>query len=792
MADFERSMDESLSVRELSAEHLAEDFGIRAATTRQCVGRLYEAILREGDVFLRWHQLFTRLWGPAEARLCTPLAVLGRRIGIADARPLPMLFAMQTYYSLLLALLVKRFDVLRPYEIIDPVFQWCFESKCRNLRAAIDRIGDRLECYDVLGWTRGRRATADGGDLLKLLHHSLFARAIRHHLGEYYTPDWLAAHVLDQLRFDSQKDGRLLDPACGSGTFLMAAIRRIRQRADGAVPCPAPPSVAEITRRVVGIDLNPLAVMSARANYLMAIHDLLSPGDDLCNIPVYPGDSILGLESARLSAEPFDFVAGNPPWIAWDNLPGEYRDATKPLWEQYGLFSLSGNAARHGGGKKDLSMLMLYTAADRYLKRGGRLGFVITQTLFQSKGAGDGFRRFRLGDGDPLKVLRVDDLTAIKPFEDAANWTSTILLTKGEPTEYPVPYVRWKAIDAGQDSSSVGRDSNPSRGRKRPVRNSSYETVAYFASPIDPSNPTSPWLVRPSEENGDSHEFIAAAPSDYRARLGANSGGANGVYWVEVLGAADGGVRIRNVVEKSKRPIERVECVIEPDLLYPLVRWSDLARYAALPRYHLLLVQNLERRVGMDESLLARQFPLTYAYLRHFEPLLASRAAYRRYQRGQPFYSMYNVGPYTAAEHKVIWRRMDKRLTAAVVGPIEHPLLGRRAVVPQETCVLVACESAEESHYLAAMLASKAAGRLLESHSVRSGKGFGTPSILENLPIRRFAPESRLHRELAACSREAHAIVGKEGGDAECEIETLDEVQSRIDRLAKEVFSKPN
>jgi hypothetical protein len=153
---------------------------------------------------------------------------------------------------------------------------------------------------------------------------------------------------------------------------------------------------------------------------------------------------------------------------------------------------------------------------------------------------------------------------------------------------------------------------------------------------------------------------------------------------------------------------------------------------------------------------------------------------------------MYNVGPYTAAEHKVIWRRMDKRLTAAVVGPIEHPLLGRRAVVPQETCVLVACESAEESHYLAAMLASKAAGRLLESHSVRSGKGFGTPSILENLPIRRFAPESRLHRELAACSREAHAIVGKEGGDAECEIETLDEVQSRIDRLAKEVFSKPN
>ncbi len=86
------------------------------------------------------------------------------------------------------------------------------------------------------------------------------------------------------------------------------------------------------------------------------------------------------------------------------------------------------------GGKKDLSMLMLYAAADRYLKHGGRLGFVITQTLFQTKGAGDGFRRFRLGEnGDPLKVLRVDDLTAIKPFDDTANWTSTIVLEKGLP-----------------------------------------------------------------------------------------------------------------------------------------------------------------------------------------------------------------------------------------------------------------------------------------------------------------------------------------------------------------------
>jgi hypothetical protein len=582
----------------------------------------------------------------------------------------------------------------------------------------------------------------------------------------------------------------LLDPACGSGTFLMAAIRRIR-----TLPSPALPLLDRILKSVVGIDLNPLAVMAARTNYLIAIYDLLSSKDELIEIPVSLGDSIL----SDCGHSDFDYIAGNPPWIAWDNLPDDYREATKPLWEKYGLFSLSGNAARHGGGKKDLSMLMLYAAADRYLKPGGRLGFVITQTLFQTKGAGDGFRRFRLGEnGDLLKVFRVDDLTAIKPFEDAANWTSTIVLEKGAATVYPVAYVRW---DVGQvsnlSSEKRGADCQSAQDA-RLVTNLPHEErfqkYPCTASPIDPRRPTSPWLIQPAGQTNIGCFFLTASPSDYKAHLGANSGGANGVYWVEVLGAAEGGVRIRNVIEKCKKPVERVECVIEPDLLYPILRWSDLARYSPLPRYHLLLVQNCQRRVGLEESLLKSQFPLTYAYLRQFETLLTARAAYRRYQTGQPFYSMYNVGPYTTAEHKVVWRRMDKRLTAAVAETIDHPLIGRRPIVPQETCVLIACHSAEESHYLCAMLNSEPAGRLLESHSVRQGKGFGTPSILDYLPIRRFDEECPLHQKLAGLSHEAHQLLhgaGCQTAIIKGQVGNLphEEIQAQIDRLAFAAFN---
>ena len=66
-------------------------------------------------------------------------------------------------------------------------------------------------------------------DLLKKLYHEPFPKSVRHGLGEYYTPDWLADHVLDELEYKGDPEKRLLDPSCGSGTFLVMAINRIKK-----------------------------------------------------------------------------------------------------------------------------------------------------------------------------------------------------------------------------------------------------------------------------------------------------------------------------------------------------------------------------------------------------------------------------------------------------------------------------------------------------------------------------------------------------------------------------------
>jgi hypothetical protein len=289
-----------------------------------------------------------------------------------------------------------------------------------------------------------------------------------------------------------------------------------------------------------------------------------------------------------------------------------------------------------------------------------------------------------------------------------------------------------------------------------------------------------------------------------------------------VLGEVDGGVLIRNLAGRGKRSIETVEHVIEPDLLYPLLRWGDIGRYSARPTARLLLVQDPATRSGIDESVMRAKYPRTLAYLEGFRELLASRAAYRRYQQKGPFYAMYNVGPYTVAPIKVVWRRMDRRINAVVVEscgagvspasvpaetcwggsctatpgatsqlslPLDFQAGGTpapqcRPPIPQETCVLVACESSDEAHYLCAMLNGAAVNERVAAHSVRGGKGFGTPGMFDFLPLRRYRPDDDTHVELAGLSRQSHAA-SRNNEESRADVELLAELQRHIDELAR-------
>ena len=129
-------------------------------------------------------------------------------------------------------------------------------------------------------------------DVLKLLYESVIGAETRRKLGEYYTPDWLAQRVVSEVVTDPLSQ-RVLDPACGSGTFLFHAVRRYLGAADQA-GLSVREALDGLSDRVIGMDLHPVAVTLARVTYLLAIgRERLAGGErGEVQVPVYLGDSL--------------------------------------------------------------------------------------------------------------------------------------------------------------------------------------------------------------------------------------------------------------------------------------------------------------------------------------------------------------------------------------------------------------------------------------------------------------------------------------------------------------------
>lgn len=475
---------------------------------------------------------------------------------------------------------------------------------------------------------------------------------------------------------------------------------------------------------------------------------------------------------APLVVGQFDYIVGNPPWVNWENLPEMYRKESLQLWHRYGLMPPRGMAAMMGSSKMDIAMLMTYVVADLLLKPGGQIGFVITQTVFKTAGAGQSFRRFSIpkvhSKPVPLRVVHVDDMVALKPFEGASNRTAVVILVKGKPTRYPVSYTLWlKNLKRGarftydSDLDEVIRAT---------------QCVQLIAEPVDPGDPTSPWLTARPKVVKAIRKVLGL--SDYTAHEGANTGGANGVYWVEVVyERPDGRMVVRNLVEEAKIKVDDVTEAIEPDLLYPLLRGRDVRRWHAEASAQILVPKYPgSREKAISEREMQIKYPATYGYLMRFRSNLLQRkdAVLRRaLKAGAPFYAIGAVGDYTFAPWKVVWREVANTVEAAVVGPHDG-----KATIPAHTLIFVACTSKEEAYYLCAAL---------NSTPVRMGVYayialHPDTHILDYFRIPRFNAADPVHGKLVELSWEAHRLAGGEDGEA------LREIESEIDRSAAELW----
>jgi hypothetical protein len=571
-------------------------------------------------------------------------------------------------------------------------------------------------------------APQDTEDIFAPLFDAVRAPEARKGRGEHYTPRWVVDLALDSLGVE----GRCLDVACGTGAFLVGLISRTR----GALP-------------PWGVERDLVAAQAARLNCALA---LSRPGV-WREAHIVPGDFLQG---AGGIPRDFRFVVGNPPWINWERLPDSSRAAMGQLFRDHGLYTLKGFRTILGGAKKDLAMLFWQKAAGEFLETGGKISFVVTQSLLQSKGAGEGFRSFRLPSGEPLGILRVDDLVHTAAFGSSTIRPAVVQAQKGEVTRYPVPYVVWR-LKGGR----IPRDA-PLRDARAMLDSEEMEAL-----PVDASHNLSPWMVRSPRMR----EACAAilGRSAYSAREGCNTLGANGIYWLRLIRREGDRCLVENMPGAGRKPLARHRCWIEPDLIYPLVRGRDVGRWRARASGHILLAQDPRARMGMDEGYLRSKLPLTYRFLETFRAELEARRGYRRFFPGKgPFYSMYNVGEYTVAPYKVVWPYVTGGFGAAVLGPHDDPLVGYRSCVPDCKVVMVMA-SEEEAHYLSAVLNSSPARFLVSSYTVSTQVSV---HLLEHLAVPAFDRSCNVHRDLAGFSMECHS--GPSGGSS----------QERLDELA--------
>jgi hypothetical protein len=599
------------------------------------------------------------------------------------------------------------------------------------------------------------------GDALRTAYHRLLPKQVRHALGAFFTPPWLAAYVVEAVHalLPSPLHARLIDPACGAGTFLLAALEAhvaaARTHGIGGVEL-----LQSTMARVAGLDINPVAVQAAKTNVLLfmaalarheqvalptrlqlpvELHDALAPEHPL------PG-SLAAEHLPPAFDPPFDAVIGNPPWVNWEYLPPAERARTQHLWAELGLFELRGT--QKAFSKEDVAGLFTYAAARRFLAAGGLLGFVLPQSLFKSTLNGRGFRRMHLGAaGPPLGVLAVDDLVALRPFEGASGRPAMLLLRKGEPTTPPIPYRRWRlpgsrAVPEAWDWPTVHRAVTIDHGQ---------------ATPTDPTDTASPWTDASLPET----HILArlAGPCAYRARAGMFTGGANGVYYVNLIEqAVDGMLLVRNLNSGARRAVPTVEAWIEPEFVFPLLRGREMEHWHAAGTSFVLCPHTaLSRMAAVAPETLRAQAPRTYAYLEQFHSALAERRGFagweRRFQQ-EAFYAVQRIGAYTFAPYKLVWRYIAPEFRCAVVGPAPVGSHATRPVIPHEKLIIIPFEEPDEAFFVCGVLSSGAARRFIHSRMVETQIA---PGVIANLAIPRYDAANEQHRTIASVCRAGHA-----------------------------------
>jgi type I restriction-modification system DNA methylase subunit len=208
----------------------------------------------------------------------------------------------------------------------ESIFDWVHEGN-GQLARILERIFYRLNAFNFGLIT---------GDILGNIYEAFLDRPRRKKLGEYYTKPAIVKFILDKVGFP-EEPAPLLDPACGSGSFLVKALLMSVDKmiSRGVKPKNAIESSLEL---IHGLDINVFASFVTQLQILWSIFPYLASNERhrMPEANVYGGlnsleyDPQLTLgealtaplerEATLIRDSKYRFVVGNPPYIRNERL----------------------------------------------------------------------------------------------------------------------------------------------------------------------------------------------------------------------------------------------------------------------------------------------------------------------------------------------------------------------------------------------------------------------------------------------------------------------------------------
>jgi hypothetical protein len=905
--------------KKLDARTLASDFGFRSNIAQKAVRAFYNALVNPRSektviFFEEWRKLASYAYplsGEELRKIAEYYGFTEREAREVDG--VKLFYAIQSYYALVLKLLaaevaarfydtvaseyIKRLLKLKDEEALKrelrlleqgavykwfgirnflegEMFSWYLDEWNEEIYRVVKEIIEMLDEYDVVILAQDLPSARD---LFKLLYEELVPREeVRKYLGIYTTPDWLAELILDELgltvegfaRLESQGidpvNIKVLDPGVGTGTFLSLVIQRIASYLKQKYPSGIPANVAQhaltaITGNIVGFDIDALAILTAKTNYLLALAaaELLAyKGGVEIEIPIYMANSIVTAEELKeLAMVPlegktltleiikiptvikdlllplklvrsdkfnefllrishlleqrkpssssevletlkiyavgdsdeernaavkiamefydelfkhiserdvnlvpiiksyttstmfegrFDYVVGNPPWIAYRYIMSPvYREKVKGLIVNTYGFTSDAHLVTH----MEMATLFFIRTMDLYLREEGLIGFVMPRAIFSA----DQHDAFRSGNVRMMyKLLKVIDCENVKPLFYVP--TCAIIAKKGSRTEYPV--------EAMIVSGRLPEDKHKIIALEEARKHLKFKVARLYLNRIRSRS----WL--------DYGEIRLQPRRSYY--YGYFSQGASVVpqscWIVDLIGQQENfmvvetsrRVKVRGKVEHSMPmlPVER-------RFVYGVLTGAEVMPFCHLPPNLAVLpiipVGSKYRVITKDE---ARRSGYTYLanWLDEAEKIWGKVRGEKRkettlYEWLDYRHKLSNQNP--KAEFKVVYLTSGTHLAATVVDVEkiikENPLLN--GVIIDTTLYYYETNISEEAFYLVAMFNSSVLDELIKPMQPRGeyGERHIHKKPLE-YPIPKYDPNNEIHKTLFEMGRRASEI----------------------------------